>query len=98
MNTDESWFRNTDWNPDIAARFEAGRRHAHDQAQFLRIQATSDAPREPEVALQLLDRYLALPVRLFEAWARELQGRVHESLGDERRRWCPTWRPSKRNA
>jgi hypothetical protein len=83
VNSDESWFRNTHWNPDVAARFEEGLRHAHDKAQFLRIQATSLAPREPQVALALLDRYFALPVRLFEAWARELQGRVHESLGDD---------------
>jgi hypothetical protein len=83
MNADDSWYRNTDWSPAIAARFEEGLRHAHDKAQFLRIQATSVAPREPEVALQLLDRYFALPVRLFEAWARELQGRLHESLGDD---------------
>ena len=31
----------------------------------------------------MLERYFALPVRLFEAWARELQGRVYESLGDD---------------
>jgi hypothetical protein len=80
---DESWYRNTDWSPAIAARFEEGLRHTRDKGQFLRIQATSLAPREPEVALQLLERYFALPVRLFEAWARELQGRLRESLGDD---------------
>jgi tetratricopeptide (TPR) repeat protein len=83
MTADESWFRNTDWSPAIAERFEEGLRHARDKSQFLRIQATSVARRHPEVALQLLDRYFEQPVRLFDAWARELQGRLREGLGED---------------
>jgi tetratricopeptide (TPR) repeat protein len=82
MSADESWFRNVDWSPAIAERFEAALRQTRDPSQFLRIQATSVAPRHPEVALQLLERYFALPVRLFDAWARELHGRLLVDRGD----------------
>jgi tetratricopeptide (TPR) repeat protein len=55
----DDWFRNTQWNDEIAAQFEAKLRSARRKGQYLRIQACTLARCEPDVALELLGRYFA---------------------------------------
>ena len=55
------WFRNTTWNESIQAAFDAKLRRARRKGQYLRIQACTLARSHPEIALELLERYLALP-------------------------------------
>jgi tetratricopeptide (TPR) repeat protein len=57
---DDSWFRNTDWNEEIALAFEQKLKRARRKSQYLRIQACTLASARPRVALELLDRYFAL--------------------------------------
>jgi glutathione S-transferase len=56
------WFRNTNWNAEIAAEFERRLKRSRTQkGEYLRIQALSLADTHPSVALELSDRFLALP-------------------------------------
>jgi hypothetical protein len=54
----DEWFRNTPWGATIAAHFEEKLRNARRKQ---RTQASILAETHPESALQLLDRYFALP-------------------------------------
>ena len=56
----DDWFRNEKWNADVARRFEEKLGRARRKAQYLRIQASVLAATDPLVALQLLDRYVAM--------------------------------------
>jgi len=60
MGTTE-WFRNASWSEVVAAQFEVKLARARRKEQYLRIQASTLASVEPDVAHKLLDRYLALP-------------------------------------
>jgi len=66
----DDWFRNTQWNAQVASQFEAKLKRARSKGQYLRIQACTLARSEPDIALQLLDRYFAqTDERLFDAQA-----------------------------
>ena len=80
MSSDD-WYRNTDWNGEIAERFEARLNRARRKAQYLRIQACSLARSEPRVALQLLDRYFELGDDFDHAQAYVDQATAYRSLG-----------------
>jgi len=54
------WFRNTSWTPGIEDAFFEKLARAKDKSQYLRIQASTLASSSPEIALRLLDQYLAL--------------------------------------
>jgi tetratricopeptide (TPR) repeat protein len=58
---DDTWFRNSTWNTEIAMRFEEKLRRARNKEQYLRIQAGYLSISRPTVALDLLERFLAMP-------------------------------------
>jgi tetratricopeptide (TPR) repeat protein len=80
MSSDD-WYRNTEWNAEIAQRFEARLKRARRKAQYLRIQACSLARSQPRVALQLLDRYFELGDDFDHAQAYVDQATAYRSLG-----------------
>lgn len=54
------WFRNTKWNDEIEAGFDARLGRARDKAQYLNIQAYTLLPSNPRIAAKLCRRVLAL--------------------------------------
>lgn len=65
----DEWFRNTTWNTSVAHTFEEKLRRARRKEQYLRIQASTLAASHPQVALELLERYFALPDQFDHAQA-----------------------------
>jgi tetratricopeptide (TPR) repeat protein len=63
------WFRNATWNAAVAQVFEEKLRRARRKEQYLRIQACTLATSHPQVALDLLERYFALPDQFDQAQA-----------------------------
>ena len=54
------WFRNSQWNEEIAATFEARLSRARQKAEYLNIQGYSLLATQPAVAAELLRRAIAL--------------------------------------
>ena len=54
------WFRNSQWNEEIAATFEARLSRARQKAEYLNIQGYSLLATQPAVAADLLRRAIAL--------------------------------------
>lgn len=76
----EDWFRNTEWNEAIAMNFEAKLRRARRKEQYVRIQAGCLATKHPDVALGLIDRFLAMPDQFDQAQAYCDRARAYRSL------------------
>lgn len=56
----EDWYRNTEWNEEIAEAYFAKLKRARSKDQYLRIQANYLAPNHPVVALELLEQFFTL--------------------------------------
>lgn len=75
------WFRNTTWTPEVASHFELKLRRARNKGEYLRVQATYLVRDHPKVAIELVDRYLALPNECSQSWALCTKARALEALG-----------------
>lgn len=75
------WFRNEAWNPAVAQVFEDKLRCARRKEQYLRIQANTLATSHPQVALDLLERYFALPDQSDQAQAHVDRSQALLALG-----------------
>lgn len=76
----DDWFRNKTWNPRIEkAFFEKLSRARIHRDQYLAIQAIELAPREPKVALKLIDHYFETRKNDFND-ARALLARVDAQM------------------
>ena len=64
------WFRNTTWNGDIEAAFEAKLSRARGKAQYLNLQAYTLLPAHPRAAAELCLRTIAIddPAQTARAW------------------------------
>ena len=64
------WFRNQEWNDEIAARFEARLARARHKAEYLCIQGYGLLATRSDVAAELLQRAVALddPAQTARAW------------------------------
>lgn len=77
----EDWYRNEEWNDGVARRFEDKLGRARRKEQYLWIQACMLASRQPEVALQLLDRYFLMPDKFDHAQAHVDRATALKALG-----------------
>jgi len=75
------WFRNENWNPSIARRFEEKLSRARRKEQYLRIQACILASKHPQVALDLLDRYFLMSDKFDHAQAHVDRATALRALG-----------------
>jgi tetratricopeptide (TPR) repeat protein len=78
----DEWFRNTEWNAQIATRFHDKLCRARRKEQYIRIQAGMLARTHPEVALELLDLYFTLPDDFDHAQGHADRARALSALGD----------------
>ncbi len=56
----EDWYRNKTWNDELVSHFVTKLKRSRRKEQYLRIQASTLAEIEPEIALGLLDQYFEL--------------------------------------
>ena len=76
------WFRNTEWNPEIEAKFFERLRRARDKAKYLKLQAYYLAESHPRVTLALIDKFFALGEDFFLADAHLASANAHLALGE----------------
>jgi tetratricopeptide (TPR) repeat protein len=77
----DEWYRNTNWDESTSQRFEQKLSRARRKESYLRIQASILAESHPNVALDLLARYFALPDDFEHAQAFVDQARAYQTLG-----------------
>jgi tetratricopeptide (TPR) repeat protein len=77
----DDWYRNIDWNQEIAGHFEEKLQRSRNKNQYLRIQALTLIPKHPQIALELLDRYFLLDESHDRALAYQARAEAHLSLG-----------------
>lgn len=81
--SDEHWYRNTEWGPDIEAGFNARLARSRSQkAQYLRIQGSFLTSTHPAVAINLLERCIAMNDEFHVANAHLNTAEAHVALGD----------------
>ncbi|MCQ8885934.1 hypothetical protein NQT63_09610 [Pseudoalteromonas agarivorans] len=58
--TSEDWYRNEEWSEEVESKFFDKLKRARRKEQYLRIQASTIARTEPDIALSLLEQYFEL--------------------------------------
>lgn len=77
------WYRNTDWNAEIEASFEARLARTRGQrAQYLRIQGSTLKDSHPEVAIRLLARCVEAGEPMLVAHALQDMAHAYYRRGD----------------
>lgn len=76
------WFRNEEWNDEIAARFEARLDRARQKAQYLNLQGYALLTSRPDVAAELFERAIVLDDPHQTARAALYLGTARALLGD----------------
>lgn len=80
---DEHWYRNTRWDTDIEASFNAKLSRSRGQkAQYLRIQGATLKDTHPIVAVELLNRCVAMDEEFHVAHAHLNIAEAYIALGD----------------
>jgi len=79
----EDWYRNREWNEQIASAFRSKLSRARRKEQYLRIQASCLAKTYPIAALELLDEYFALPDKFDHAAGHVTRAEALLALGRE---------------
>lgn len=81
--SDEHWYRNAEWGPQIEAAFNAKLGRSRSQkAQYLRIQGSTLKETHPAVAIELFDRCIAMDDPFQTAHAHLDQAHAYVVLGD----------------
>lgn len=78
----EDWYRNTEWNSEVAEAYFTKLKRARSKDQYLRIQANYLTSKYPEVALELLDQYFALKEPFDYAQAYCDKAKAYISIGN----------------
>ena len=77
----DSWYQNFSWSVDIANEFERRLARSRNKVQYLRIQASCISRSHPEIALELLGRYIRLPEHFDRAQAYVDRADALDALG-----------------
>jgi tetratricopeptide (TPR) repeat protein len=77
----EDWYRNTNWTPEIAKRFQARLARARKKDEYLRIQAFCLRKTHPQIALDLLNQFWTLEHTFDRPSAWQCAAEAHLSLG-----------------
>jgi tetratricopeptide (TPR) repeat protein len=77
----DDWYRNERWTQAIEKRFEERLRRARRKDQYLHLQAAALVDSHPDVAISLIERFLALENPFFPALGYDVKAKALVRLG-----------------